>query len=504
VVTVIVKAGSITALILFVVLFIKFLVQLRGSHLNPSQKGQEFVQILIISIIVLIIAVPEGLPLAVTLALAYATTRMVKDNNLVRVFKACETMGNATTVCSDKTGTLTQNEMTVVVATLGVSDRLGVWQTDKGNELNGETSLARLTQLPATMKILIRQSIVVNSTAFEGQTVRGANTFIGSKTETALLEMAREYLDVKDLSERDDVTVVHHIPFSSERKCMGVVVHQVKTSVYRLFIKGASEIILARCKRVLRVATPEPLSEENSASLSNTIDVYASRSLRTIAMAYRDLPQWPQSEEISFDELFQDLTWIGVFGIKDPLRPGVLKAVRDCQNAGVMVRLVTGDNLTTAKSIARECGILSGDGIAMEGPEFRNLTSEQMAEKIGRLQVLARSSPIDKYSLVKYLKESGETVAVTGDGTNDGPALTVADVGFSMGLSGTEVAKEASDIVLVDDNFESIVKAIMWGRSIGDAVKKFLQVWTPGNYADPVSIDCQRERSFVDMYFCNC
>jgi Ca2+-transporting ATPase len=179
---------------------------------------------------------------------------------------------------------------------------------------------------------------------------------------------------------------------------------------------------------------------------------------------------------VEFDDIFNEMIFIGVVGIMDPLRPGVAQAVADCRKAGVFVRMVTGDNVLTAKAIATECGIFTRGGIIMEGPRFRTLSSSQMDQIIPRLQVLARSSPEDKRILVKRLKEIGETVAVTGDGTNDGPALKMADVGFSMGIAGTEVAKEASSIILMDDNFASIVKAIMWGRCVSDAVKKFLQV----------------------------
>ena len=513
----IVKVGVVTALILFLILFIKFLAQLHGSQMNASEKGQQFVQILIISTIVLVIAVPEGLPLAVTLALAYTTTRMLKDNNLVRVLKSCETMGNATTICSDKTGTLTQNKMTVVAATLGVPTTTG--ELSREGDMITEFHKERFThdakhsdihlqtlfsQLSADTKTLICQSVAINSTAFEGLNEQGMEGFVGSKTETALLEMARKYLDMDHLStERDKVTVVQHIPFNPERKCMGVVVEaQLEgRTIHRLFAKGASEVMLKYSDRALDVESPgevsASLTEEDRTTLSRVITNYASQSLRTLALSYRDLPQWvrpgsialsnDQEAEAELDELFQDMTWIGIVGIRDPLRPGVVKAVRDCQNAGVMVRMVTGDSLITAEAVARECGILDPSGICMEGPEFRSLSSARLNEVIPHLQVLARSSPQDKYFLVKHLKEMGETVAVTGDGTNDGPALRIADVGFSMGISGTEVAKEASDIVLMDDNFASIVKSIMWGRCINDAVKKFLQVVSILSNADATS-----------------
>lgn len=452
---------------LFVVLFIKFLVELRGSNLNGGEKGQEFIQILILALIILVIAVPEGLPLAVTLALAYATTRMLKDHNLVRVLRACETMGNATTICSDKTGTLTQNKMTVVAVTLGVS------HSDCNTAL--QNSLRYLSELPDEVKALLRQSIAINSTAFESTDAYGGKEFIGSKSETSLLELSQTYLGMDNLStERNNISVVQMFPFSSERKRMGAVVKLPKT--YRLFVKGASEIVLTRCAHVLSSMdmSTNTLSEHDRQSIRDTIDSYASQPLRTIGLAYRDFSKWPNDLDVD-----TSMTWIGVMGIRDPLRSGVVKAVRDCQHAGVFVRMVTGDNVVTAKAIATECGIFTAGGIIMEGPQFRTLDPLQMDQILPRLQVLARSSPEDKRILVSRLKRLGNTVAVTGDGTNDGPALRTADVGFSMGIAGTEVAKEASSIILMDDDFASIVKAILWGRCVNDAVKKFLQVIPP-------------------------
>jgi P-type Ca2+ transporter type 2C len=245
------------------------------------------------------------------------------------------------------------------------------------------------------------------------------------------------------------------------------------------------------------------LSEQDRKVIEDTIMDYATNSLRTIGLVYRDFYQWPpqgarvagdDKTQADFNDIFVDTVFIGVVGIMDPLRPGVAKAVEDCRKAGVFVRMVTGDNVLTAKAIATECGIFTRGGIVMEGPKFRTLSPAQMDQIIPRLQVLARSSPEDKRILVKRLKELGETVAVTGDGTNDGPALKMADVGFSMGIAGTEVAKEASSIILMDDNFASIVKAIMWGRCVSDAVKKFLQVSRYINLLTTVPTDGQRYR----------
>jgi Ca2+-transporting ATPase len=454
-------------------------------------------QILITAITVVVVAVPEGLPLAVTLALAFATTRMLKDNNLVRVLQSCETMGNATTICSDKTGTLTQNQMTVVTGTISTAQRF----SEKGGMSSGHTKgkeAGRLSQdlsvpefvetLPKKMKDLLLQSIIQNSTAFEGVEEDGKPTFIGSKTETALLTFARNYLGMGSLAEgRANAIVAQLIPFDSARKCMGVVV-KVDDGLYRMFVKGASEIMLSRCSRIVNIEGPEiKLSKEIEKNVNQIISDYASRSLRTIGLLYRDFPSWPpvgcrtsedDPTQAEFDDVFIDMIWLGIVGIQDPLRPGVEQAVTQCQNAGVFVRMVTGDNVMTAKAIAEECGIYTPGGVVMEGSRFRKLSKPQMDQIIPRLQVLARSSPEDKRILVKRLKELGETVAVTGDGTNDGPALKMADVGFSMGIAGTEVAKEASSIILMDDNFSSIVKALMWGRAVNDAVKKFLQVIT--------------------------
>jgi P-type Ca2+ transporter type 2C len=511
------KVGGAAALLLFVILLIKFLASLPGSTMDASDKGQRFMQILIVSVTIVVVAVPEGLPLAVTLALAYATTRMLKDNNLVRVLKACETMGNATTICSDKTGTLTQNKMTVIAGTIGVYDRFGdKRQTAPGIMVDDpdDSAVAKEREPAETiddndvtpvesyfesasleLRTLVRDSIALNSTAFEGTDDKGNKEFVGSKTETALLGLAKDYLEMNDLAmERENANIVQPIPFNSERKCMGCVVKiqpEGGKPFHRFYVKGASEILLHHSNQVVDTSSREGLSqhmlsEKDRKAVENTITDYASKSLRTIALVYRDFPQWPprgvrcasdDKTQAEFKDIFNEMIFIGVVGIMDPLRPGVTKAVEDCRKAGVFVRMVTGDNILTAKAIATECGIFTRGGIVMEGPRFRTLSPSQMDQIIPRLQVLARSSPEDKRILVKRLKELGETVAVTGDGTNDGPALKMADVGFSMGIAGTEVAKEASSIILMDDNFASIVKAIMWGRCVSDAVKKFLQVW---------------------------
>ncbi|KAJ2015079.1 plasma membrane calcium [Coemansia sp. S680] len=755
------KLGGAAGLLMFLVLIIKYAIQL-GRHetdRDATSVVDSVVRIVISAVTVVVVAVPEGLPLAVTLALAVATSRMLKDNCFVRLLAACETMGNATTICSDKTGTLTQNRMTVVAGCLGdqyqfssyppgtsemqrrkarqpptdglVTDMAGravplemavvptLLETEtrrqrrlrdrrhrhrrrKGRPVgtSGYSSSSALTpgsdttpsfsgisdisdysneddddliiataelaqEAPQAILNLCYDAIAVNSTAFipaedpladsgdasddellGGGSIRArsaplwrrllrrlrprkgrkanavadnaleesrgespgapsnADRFSGSKTETALLSWsellgAANYVQLRD---KDVDQHVHVWPFSSERKSMSTLVRVRRREdgkmIWRLYVKGAPEMVVQSCRWIVDVdgafqtqdqeeimnerlisplppgsiaavtdkdrrissedspgtvhanipqinldhgsdnddasdaggeilessRTPYllsahytstraigsettdvgeeallaasfppnfshnpaipvlPLDEETLRDLRHTISDYASRALRTIGMAYRDFDSF---DEASLAQLESDVEWrdeaglvcLGIFAIEDPLREGVTDAVRRCQSAGIIVRMVTGDNPLTARAIATQCGIYTPGmgGIILEGPKFRKLTPEQMEFIVPRLQVLARSSPEDKRMLVEWLRTHGEVVSVTGDGTNDGPALKAANVGFSMGIAGTEVAKEASSIVLLDDNFKSIVRACMWGRTVNDAVKKFLQ-----------------------------
>jgi Ca2+-transporting ATPase len=427
--------------------------------------------ILIVAVTVIVVAVPEGLPLAVTLALAFATTRLVKLNNLVRILKSCETMGNATTVCSDKTGTLTTNVMTVVTGQFG--ERSFDDKNHAGSEVRSTEFASQLSQ---EERRRIVEAIAINSTAFESE-----EGFIGSKTETALLSFARTLGMGPLSSERANCPAHAFFPFDSGRKCMGAV-QALPNGQFRLVVKGASEILLGHSTTIATTSGPQPLSGPIRETLEANIDSYAKQSLRTIALISREFPSWPpagctqenDSSEADFGKVLSNMTFDGLVGIQDPVRPGVPEAVAKCAHAGVSVRMVTGDNVITAKAIATECGIYTG-GVVMEGPVFRTLSPEKMNEVLPKLQVLARSSPEDKRILVTSLRALGEIVAVTGDGTNDGPALKAADIGFSMGIAGTEVAKEASAIILMDDNFASILTALMWGRAVNDAVRKFLQ-----------------------------
>ncbi|KAG2198827.1 hypothetical protein INT47_000743 [Mucor saturninus] len=491
--TSIAKCGLSAAAFLLSMLIIRCIVGYATGILStvPADVVTHIMQILITTVTVIVVAVPEGLPLAVTLALAYATQRMLKDNNLVRVLAACETMGNATTICSDKTGTLTQNKMSVVAGTFGSSFRFLKDPPASRSDLF-DIHLVK-THVPLAVRNFLNQAMAINSTAFENTDALGDTSLVGNKTETAMLSFAKEYMGSEPFQTLRSYWQVEHVfPFSSSRKAMATVIRIPTFSghpIYRLHIKGASELLLSQCSRIVSMHDPNYITEDpanykiytramtdaNRNRMSKIIQSYATRCLRTLAVCYQDFDSWPSTRTLEEVTQRGELNLLGIVGIEDPLRHGVTEAVAACQRAGVCVRMVTGDNMLTAKSIARQCGIYMHGALAMDGPTFRKLGHEERLAVLPRLRVLARSSPEDKRMLVHALRETGEIVAVTGDGTNDAPALKAADVGFSMGIAGTEVAKEASSIILMDDNFSSIVRAISWGRCVNDSVKKFLQ-----------------------------
>ncbi|KAK1449568.1 calcium-translocating P-type ATPase [Colletotrichum melonis] len=454
------KLGSTAAGLLFFVLLFRFLAGLSHDSRPATDKASLFMDILIVAVTIIVVAVPEGLPLV----------------SLVRM----RNLGNATAICSDKTGTLTTNKMTVVAGrfdntSFSASDNVGASDPPIPTWASNTSVLFR--------EVLI-QSVAINSTAFEGEE-DGKSVFIGSKTETALLQLAKDHLGLQSLAEvRSNEQVIQLMPFDSSKKCMGAVI-RLRSGTYRLLIKGASEILLDHCSAKANFATldVEVLTAADRASLMDTVEWYANRSLRTIGLVYRDFQEWPPllttgevGSSTDLGSLLQrsDLVFLGVVGIQDPVRPGVPEAVRKAQHAGVNVRMVTRDNAVTAKAIASECGIYT-DGIVMNGPDFRRLSDAEMDNVLLNLQVLARPSPKDKRILVAKLRASGKTVAIIGNSTNDAPTLKAADIRFSMGISSTEVAKEASSIVLMDDDFASIITALKCGRAVNDAVQKFLQ-----------------------------
>ncbi|XP_070791268.1 plasma membrane calcium-transporting ATPase 3 isoform X11 [Pituophis catenifer annectens] len=482
------KAGLVMSAITVIILVLYFIIQtfvIDGKtwmgECTPVYV-QYFVKFFIIGVTVLVVAVPEGLPLAVTISLAYSVKKMMKDNNLVRHLDACETMGNATAICSDKTGTLTTNRMTVVQSYLG----------DTHYKETPEPS-----SLTSKILDLLVHAIAINSAyttkILPPEKEGGLPRQVGNKTECSLLgfvvDLRRDYQPVREHIPEEKLYKVY--TFNSVRKSMSTVVC-MPDGGYRLFSKGASEIVLKKCTNILnsngelRVFRPRDRDE----MVKKVIEPMACDGLRTICIAYRDFPAGKEPDWDNENDIVIDLTCIAVVGIEDPVRPEVPEAIRKCQRAGITVRMVTGDNINTARAIAAKCGIIQPgeDFLCLEGKDFnrriRNEKGEIEQERLDKiwpkLRVLARSSPTDKHTLVKGIIDSTigdqrQVVAVTGDGTNDGPALKKADVGFAMGLAGTDVAKEASDIILTDDNFSSIVKAVMWGRNVYDSISKFLQ-----------------------------
>ncbi|KAM8917277.1 plasma membrane calcium-transporting ATPase 2 isoform 1-T9 [Spinachia spinachia] len=482
------KAGLLMSAVTVIILVLYFAIDNFVMQKNPWMPEctpiyiQYFVKFFIIGVTVLVVAVPEGLPLAVTISLAYSVKKMMKDNNLVRHLDACETMGNATAICSDKTGTLTTNRMTAVQFYIGDVHYKEIPDP-------GALSHKSLDLLVNSISINSAYTTKILPPDKEG----GLPKQVGNKTECGLLglvvDLKRDYQPIRNQIPEDKLYKVY--TFNSVRKSMSTVT-QLSDGSFRMYSKGASEIVLKKCSHILnevgepRVFRPRDKDE----MVKKVIEPMACEGLRTICVAYRDFSADPEPSWDDESSILNDLTAICVVGIEDPVRPEVPDAIKKCQRAGITVRMVTGDNINTARAIAIKCGIIhpGEDFLCIDGKEFnrriRNEKGEVEQERMDKvwpkLRVLARSSPTDKHTLVKGIIDSTATdqrqvVAVTGDGTNDGPALKKADVGFAMGIAGTDVAKEASDIILTDDNFSSIVKAVMWGRNVYDSISKFLQ-----------------------------
>ncbi|MCO5605368.1 hypothetical protein L7F22_059551 [Adiantum nelumboides] len=489
------KVGLSVALLVLVVLIVFYFTGHSSSSGDPKFVAGEtratdvmdaLVHIFSIAVTIVVVAVPEGLPLAVTLTLAYSMRKMMKDNALVRRLVACETMGSATTICSDKTGTLTMNQMTIVKS----------WVA--GKTLTSEIEEFEFMQmLSGNLQSLLFQGIAQNSTGSVESSSKqcGLNNekltqveVVGSPTEKALLCWGVK-AGMNFQATRSESCIVQVETFNSAKKRAGVA---VETSDKQIVVhwKGAAEIILSMCNKWLDMEVETDarestlferlMSAEKRQELQSMIESMASGSLRCVALAYTTLPQ----ESVMVGKVGSnwslpdaDLTFLAVVGMKDPCRPAVKAAVHAVKAAGVTVRMVTGDNLATAKAIALECGILEmgADQIAVDGAVLRSWTENERMQNLPRVAVIARALPSDKLWLVETLQSMGDVVAVTGDGTNDAPALHKADIGLSMGIQGTEVAKESSDIIILDDNFASVVKVVRWGRSVNFNIQKFLQ-----------------------------
>jgi len=434
-------------------------------------------------VIIIVVAVPEGLPMSVTVSLALAMRKMTRANSLVRQLVACETIGSATVICSDKTGTLTQNKMQVVRVSwdcqlLERGTTEWVLPAAQHSAGVGPSSNSFPGGERATKPLdWIALNSGVNSTA--NLEVKDGNLVpVGNSTEGALLQWLHEgKLEYQKL--RLQFEPLYQIHFSSERKRMTSVVHYDGRLV--ALAKGAPEWVLEHSTHYLDDdGSAQPWTQEARQKVQERLKETASRAMRTLAFGHVLLPPETKADEDSLhaqrDVIEKGLIFDGFIAIRDPLRVDVKDAVTECRQAGIEVKMITGDNIETARAIGSEIGLLDRpDAIVMTSQEFNALTDEQLKEQLPRLRILARARPLDKFRMVKMLQELGEVVAVTGDGTNDAPALKKADVGLAMGRAGTEVAKEASKIVLLDDAFSTIVNAVHWGRSLYENIQRFIQ-----------------------------
>ena len=435
------KVGFTIAILTFVIFTGKDLyAYFTANTVETWEQWLEVAQIVLkyfmMAVTLIVVAVPEGLPMSVTLSLALNMRRMLKTNNLVRKMHACETMGAITVICTDKTGTLTQNLMQVHKA-----------QVDESNPE------------------LVAESIAVNSTAFLEEKAEGEKpSGVGNPTEVALLL----WLNGKGanyISLRENAHTVNQLTFSTERKYMATLVDSPVMNKRVLYIKGAPEIVMSKCS----------LSDDKIKAYNEQLLAYQNKAMRTLGLAYRIIPEG-KSEDCAELVAEGGMTFLGIFAISDPIRPDVPDAVKKCQSAGIGVKIVTGDTPGTATEIARQIGLWTENDTErnrITGTDFAALSDEEALERVLDIKVMSRARPMDKQRLVQLLQQKGAVVAVTGDGTNDAPALNHAQVGLSMG-TGTSVAKEASDITLLDDSFHSIATAVMWGRSLYKNIQRFI------------------------------
>ena len=442
-------ASYIIAAVILVTRFIMYFV-----HVDSISDGIEWIKFaqyalnsLMIAVTIIVVAVPEGLPMSVTLSLALSMHRMLSTNNLVRKMHACETMGAATVICTDKTGTLTQNQMSVhdILSYCGFND-------------------------------VIKECVALNTTAFLDFTDKDKIKAIGNPTEGALLlwlhNQGVDYLDY-----RGDVKLLYQVPFSTKYKFMATIVDSKTFGKPMFYVKGAPEIILAHCNRISVKEGVADIAEYRQ-TIENKLVEYNNKAMRTLVLAYKEADANEQSFDPRTDNLVaENLIFVAAVAIADPIRPDVADAVKSCMNAGIDVKIVTGDTPGTAIEIGRQLGLWKDtdqrDFNHISGKDFESLSDDDAKRRIPMIKIMSRARPMDKERLVRLQQLMGEVVAVTGDGTNDAPALKTAQVGLSMG-DGTTVAKEASDITILDNSFRSISRAVMWGRSLYLNIQRFV------------------------------
>ena len=454
------KVGFTIAIATFLIFVTKDLYHYIGANeINGWHSYVDIAQIVLkyfmMAVTLIVVAVPEGLPMSVTLSLALNMRRMLATNNLVRKMHACETMGAITVICTDKTGTLTQNLMQV---------HEPKFYALKEAKVLGDDFTSKL----------VSEGISVNSTAFlEDSEEQGKLKGVGNPTEVALLlwlnSLGRDYLAIREKSK-----VIDQLTFSTERKYMATLVHSGQTGKKVLYIKGAPEIVLSKCKEVV-LSDGQVSAQDYKKTIDEQLMTYQNMAMRTLGFAYKIVDDNEDADCVALVSA-NDLNFLGVVAISDPIREDVPAAVAKCQSAGIGIKIVTGDTPGTATEIARQIGLWTAadtERNRITGVAFAELTDEEALERVRDLKIMSRARPTDKQRLVELLQQKGAVVAVTGDGTNDAPALNHAQVGLSMG-TGTSVAKEASDITLLDDSFNSIGTAVMWGRSLYKNIQRFI------------------------------
>lgn len=427
------------------------LISLEDPDWLPAEALETLLGYFMIAVTIIVVAVPEGLAMSVTLALAYSMRKMAASNNLVRRMHACETIGAATVICSDKTGTLTQNKMEVREV------NFPSWQENERQ-----------------YKSLIAEAIAVNSTANLEKKPQQEPRPIGNVTEGALLLwLDRQKIDYLTYRYRFDF--ISQLTFCAKKKYMATLGISPVLGEKVIYFKGAPEVILDRCSEILTERGAMPLT--NQESLLATIQDCQSQGMRALGFGYYRVPE--TVTQIDLEKVDSHLIWLGFATIADPLRPEALEAIQSCLQAGIEVKIVTGDSPQTAEEIARAVGLLSDEKVSRDpavhltGKQFNRLSEEEALNAVKSLKILSRAAPLDKLKLVQLLQKNGEVVAVTGDGTNDAAALKQAQVGLAMG-SGTAIAKEASDTILLDDSFKSIVNGVLWGRSLYENIQRFI------------------------------
>lgn len=442
------------AFIVAIILLVCHLIKIAVT--DETYDLKVILALIIESISIVIMAVPEGLPMAVTLALSFGTKRMLRDNNLVKDISACETMNNTNYICTDKTGTLTHNEMTIRYLFVGnrifyINER----KIDTDNDFCAK--IEKHTSADLTYK-----NMILNSSAFENS----ENNFIGSKSESAILKiLKRQMMDYRFV--RREFKIVRKKPFSSKHKYMSTMIEL--NDKYYIFFKGAPEILEKHC---INENSDGKMPDFNPSNLHKFIKKCDRRCYRIMSFCYAVSDVF-DPDAIHLGKI--PCTFLCAVAMEDPLRHNVKEEIDQCRQAGINIVMLTGDKMAMAEHLAIRLGILTPETMSITGHSFREKSDEELAQIIDKIKVVARAAPEDKKRFVEILQSKGNIVAVTGDGTNDGPALKTANVGFGMGISGTDIAKEASSVILMDDNFSSLVRSIEWGRCVNNSVRKFIQ-----------------------------